>query len=144
MDPQCHPELSKAVSEADLQAEQDEFFLSGAANSVTLKNTDSFSNSNSRLPVVLDDVVERPINNHSAPCAPIMRAAVKPTLIARPSTISVQNSELVAADIDQLKEQVSHENDEKLAKMSVSQIEELKRELFESVPESFLNKLRKN
>ena len=44
---------------------------------------------------------------------------------------------------DDLKMEISHENDEKLAKMSQEEIEKLKREIFESVPESFLNKLRK-
>ena len=137
--PQCHPEKSQAKTDQDLQAEQDEFFLSGAQNSVEIVSSSSCSmKHNSYTPSlpVLSDVIE---NKCRKPvCAPIMKAPLQPVKFTKKAPETTQTT-----NVDDLKREVSRENDEKLAKMSQEEIEALKNEIFESVPESFLCKLRK-
>ena len=138
--PQCHPEKSRARTDQDLQAEQDEFFLSGAQTSVKLLSSDNKETKHHcytpSLPV-LSDVIEndqriKPIT------APVMKAPLKPIKLTRKVTESS-----IPSNLEDLKREISTENDEKLAKMSAEEIEALKKELFENVPESFLDKLRK-
>lgn len=142
MNPQCHPERSRAQSESDLQAEQDEFFLSGSVNSVKLVSSESSDNVRSchtpSVPV-LNDVIERSTGSIKAPQPPVFKAPLKPAKIQIKSN---EESIIYSDDLDALKDKISHENDEKLSKMSAKEIEVLKSELFESVPESFLEKLR--
>ena len=52
--PQCHPERSKAVTDQDLQVEQDEFFISGAQNSVKLMSSKQKNSYTPSLPVLSD------------------------------------------------------------------------------------------
>lgn len=138
--PQCHPQLSKAANETDLQAEQDEFFLSGAVNSVKMISTASSKVGSSYTPSVsvLQEVIERDTSAAGIK-PPSIKAPLKPSKIVfkKPTTKAEDNLSLEA-----LKSQVSRENEERLSKMSAEEIEELKRELFESVPESFINKMR--
>lgn len=142
--PQCHPEKSRARTDQDLQAEQDEFFLSGAQTSVKLLSSDNKETKHHcytpSLPV-LSDVIEndqriKPIT------APVMKAPLKPIKLTRKVTEPSIPSNLTS-NLDDLKREISTENDEKLAKMSAEEIEALKRELFENIPESLLDKLRK-
>lgn len=136
MEPQCHPERSRARTETDLQAEQDEFFISGSANCVKLLSNRSETFNKSPSVAVLDEVIERPSGSTvKAPQAPVPKAALKPTKIA------VKKPE-EPEDIKVTLDKISQENDAKLAGMSSEQIEELRNEVLESVPESFLEKLR--
>lgn len=136
MEPQCHPEKSRARTETDLQAEQDEFFISGSANCVKLISANSETCNKSPSVTVLDEVIERPSCGSSvkAPQAPVPKAPLKPVKI-------IQKPE-ESEDIKVTLTKISQENDAKLAGMSVEQIEELRDEVLESVPESFLEKLR--
>ena len=83
--PQCHPEKSRARTDQDLQAEQDEFFLSGAQTSVKMLSSDNKETKHHcytpSLPV-LSDVIEndqriKPIT------APVMKAPLKPIKLTR-------------------------------------------------------------
>lgn len=135
MEPQCHPEKSQARSETDLQAEQDEFFLSGSATCVKIVGGNSENRIKSPSVVVLDEIIERQVNPVIKP--PTFKALLKPSKIIKPPV-----KDETTEDIKVTLNKISHENEVKLAKMSAEEIEEMKRELFECVPESFLNKLR--
>lgn len=135
MEPQCHPEKSRARTETDLQAEQDEFFISGSATCVNLISRSGETCTKSPSIAVLDEVIERPSGSTvKAPQAPVPKAPLKPTKILK----NPQESEDIKVTLDK----ISQENDAKLAGMSMEQIKELKAEILESVPESFLEKLR--
>ena len=140
MEPKCHPEKSRARSETDLQAEQDEFFLSGSATCVKLVNGNSGGNCNKSPSIaVLDEIIERLTTNSvvKPPQPPTFKAALKPVKI-----IKKDETGGTEEDIRITLNKISKENDEKLAAMSSEEIEEMKMEIFESVPESFLEKLR--
>lgn len=136
--PQCHPEKSQARTDQELQAEQDEFFLSGAQNSVNLVSSDSKKYTATSSPV-LYDVIEK--ESHKPATAPIMKEPLKPVKFTKkkPEPVSFEEP----TNFDELKRDISRENDEKLAKMSKEEIEALRNEILESVPESFLNSLKK-
>ena len=136
MEPKCHPEKSRARSETDLQAEQDEFFLYGSATCVKLVNQNSGNCNKSPSIAVLDEIIERPTTN-SAIKPPTFKAPLKPVKI-----IKKEETGGTEEDIRVTLNKISKENDEKLAAMSSEEIEEMKMEIFESVPESFLEKLR--
>lgn len=136
MDPQCHPEMSQARSEIDLQAEQDEFFLSGSATCVKIIGSNNGNKIKSPSVAVLDEVIERK-GDSSVIKPPTFKAPLKPSKIIKPP-VKDEKTE----DIKVTLSKISHENEVKLAKMSEEEIEEMKKELFECVPESFLNKLR--
>lgn len=144
MEPQCHPEKSQARSETDLQAEQDEFFLSGSVACVKLVGDDNeFRNEfRNKIPsvTVLDEIFERPSDSIvKPPHPPTFKVPLKPTkIIKTPAKVAIEES---VEDISVTLNKISHENEVKLAEMSVEEIDEMKRELFESVPESFLKKL---
>jgi hypothetical protein len=140
MEPQCHPEKSQARSESELKAEQDEFFLSGSANCVKLIGSNSENRNKSPSVAVLEEVIERPSNSVvKPPLPPTFKAALKPAKIikSQPTAAKEDHNEDIGVTLDE----ISHENEVKLSKMSVEEIEELKKEIFESVPESFLNKI---
>lgn len=137
--PQCHPGKSQAQTDQELQAEQDEFFLSGAPTSVKLLSSNINNYTTSSLPV-LGDVIEKecclkPIT------APTMKAPLKPVKFTKKAPEPVQTEE--PTTFNELRRDISRENDDKLAKMSKEEIEALRNEILESVPESFLNSLKK-
>ena len=141
MEPQCHPEKSQAKSETDLQTEQDEFFLSGSATCVNLVGDNKEIRNKSPSVAVLDEIFERPSNSVvKPPHPPTFKVPLKPTKIIK--TLAAVATEESIEDISVTLNKISRENEVKLAGMSAEEIDEMKKELFESVPESFLDKLR--
>lgn len=140
--PQCHPERSQARSDQELQVEQDDFFISGAQSCVTLVSSETRKVSHVPSIPVLNDVVERTGNMPVKPVmAPVIKSALKPIKLTKSNNEEKEETSLDT--LETMKQEISLENDEKLAKMSQEELEILKKEIFESVPESFLNKLRK-
>ena len=145
MDPQCHPRGSQAKSENDLQSEQTEFFLSGSSSCVQLINSGEENFGKKFVAeAALGEVIER--KGAKPPQPPTIKSPLNPIKIklnkSRINSTEPVEVEPVEHNVSVLKNEVSHENDEKLAKMSLKEIEKLRNEVFESVPESFLNKLR--
>lgn len=84
MEFQCHPGLSRAKTEDDLQAEQDEFLLSGSISSTKLISNEDENNVKKVVKPsvpVLQEVVERDGTFTIKP--PVMKAPLKPFKLTR-------------------------------------------------------------
>lgn len=154
MDPQCHPKLSHSTAD-DLQAEQDEFFLSGGHSCVDCVSSKPSDNYTCKSPsvAVLNDVFERTEMVKEIKPPTMKPAPTLPRLFKKEKAVQVTDNDFTTdnnnngdvnscSDTLKLKEEVSLENDKRLAAMDSDELIALKEELFESIPESFLNKLR--
>lgn len=143
MDPPCHPVASKARTEDEIAAEQDTFFLTGTSSCVQIlgKGRHDFKASMQPSIPVLNEVVERKTCDKPVMLAPfkVPHTPLKPTIRVKPMTV-LRNEEDLSTE--ELMKVVSRENEEKLAKMSQEEIEELKKDILDSLPEAFLDKLR--
>ena len=147
MDLQCHPIGSSAKTEADLQAEQDEFFLSGSQNCVQIVSNEDkeirnkIKNIKARPSIqVLNEVFERPTDVAAKPpVPPVFKAPTKPTIIKSKPKL---DSEPISNGFEEMKAEINRENEEKLAHLSQEEIESLREEVLDGIPESFLDKLR--
>lgn len=145
MEPQCHPIGSSAKTEADLQAEQDEFFLSGSQNCVQIVSNEDKDVHNNNIKgrpsiQVLNEVFERPTDVAAKPPAPpVFKASTKPSIIKPKPKL---DSEPIVYGFEEMKAEIDRENEEKLAHLSQEEIESLREEVLDGIPESFLNKLR--
>ena len=139
MDPSCHPKLRVDSSEDALLEEQNDFYLTGAVPCVKVisrrpEGTEAATKSTLK-PVLLDEIIERPVNK-STILPPKPRGAESKPVIREPST--VLTGDFMSAEL----QEISAENDRKLEAMKSEEIMALQEEIKQSLPEKYIEFLK--